>query len=774
MGKISNFAVCIVRNDVLNYYKLFCHNIFTNNNLITSFMKKFFILAAVLIFGFNLHSQNSAEWKWIHPKPQGQYLNWFKMLDSLNWLAAGSYGSFLKTTDAGATWKTSTGGYPSTSYPRSPIFMDFRSAWFFNANTGYLGVQSSYGIVKTTNGGHTFDTLPMNLGSKVFSNALYFLNQQTGFVAGSSPLKCARTTNGGLNWTVLPNQPTSTLNAVHAFDTGSVIVGGSTSGKLFRTSNSGANWDTVNFGTTNTIYCIKFINNNTGFISGSGGLFRCTTNGGLNWAGVNPPTTMTIYNIVMSGSVVYVSGSSSTDEIYKSSDLGNNWSVISYANAGQLSRLYPEGFDISGNTMVLAGSYGIMLKSTNSGSNWNAISYHRSLANMVDLYAQSGDGRIIALGSSIGTPDAVLFSNDGGITFNTGDLITWNNLASISMINPNTGYVSGRFGVLAKTTNGGTSWDTTIANNPVLSPYFANGIDFIDANTGWIVGGLPSVGGITKIFKTTNGGVNWFEQISAYAGPVGVKVDMYNANTGYMTGASIQKTTNGGDTWTQTALPVTGTTFTPIKTLDAQTVIIGAGNTQAYATTNGGANWDSLNFPVKAGNLFGMDAYDFNNIIVGTVIGLAGKTTNRGQSWQLYNIGGYTIYSMKMPHPDTIFAVCGNTAGAQVFKYIKGPVTSGFTYESSVPDGFSLKQNYPNPFNPVTNIEFDIVRAGNVSVKVFDIAGREYQTEIMNLFLMPGKYKMHFNGSALSSGIYFYSLTVDGSTVNTKKMILIK
>ena len=193
-----------------------------------------------------------------------------------------------------------------------------------------------------------------------------------------------------------------------------------------------------------------------------------------------------------------------------------------------------------------------------------------------------------------------------------------------------------------------------------------------------------------------------------------------------------------------------------------------------YRTVNGGTSWDSLNFPVKAGTIFCTDWYDKNNGVAGAVIGVVGKTTNAGQTWQMYNVGGYTVYGLDMVHPDTIYAVCGNTAGAQIFKYTKGTVTSGFTFENKVPVEYNLRQNYPNPFNPVTTIEFDLVKAGNVSIKVFDIAGREYTTEISNLNLMPGNYKLNFNGAKLSSGVYFYSLNVNGQNIATKKMMLLK
>ncbi|MCX6164773.1 MAG: T9SS type A sorting domain-containing protein, partial [Ignavibacteriae bacterium] len=81
--------------------------------------------------------------------------------------------------------------------------------------------------------------------------------------------------------------------------------------------------------------------------------------------------------------------------------------------------------------------------------------------------------------------------------------------------------------------------------------------------------------------------------------------------------------------------------------------------------------------------------------------------------------------------------------------------------------------NYPNPFNPTTNIKYQITNSSFVSLKVFDILGKEIES-LVNEKQEAGIYVMSFNGSDLSSGIYFYSLFVDGNKIDTKRMILIK
>ena len=89
-----------------------------------------------------------------------------------------------------------------------------------------------------------------------------------------------------------------------------------------------------------------------------------------------------------------------------------------------------------------------------------------------------------------------------------------------------------------------------------------------------------------------------------------------------------------------------------------------------------------------------------------------------------------------------------------------------------VPNKFVLNQNYPNPFNPSTVLSFQLPVAGFISLKVYDINGREI-SELVNENLSAGEYKINFNGSALPSGVYYYKLTSDNFS-ETKKMILIK
>jgi hypothetical protein len=93
--------------------------------------------------------------------------------------------------------------------------------------------------------------------------------------------------------------------------------------------------------------------------------------------------------------------------------------------------------------------------------------------------------------------------------------------------------------------------------------------------------------------------------------------------------------------------------------------------------------------------------------------------------------------------------------------------------ENEIPDSYSLSQNYPNPFNPSTVIEYSIPKDNYVSLRVYDISGREVFVLINNEMKRTGNYKIDFIASGLSSGVYFYRLTA-GLFAENRKMVLIK
>ncbi|KUG25452.1 hypothetical protein ASZ90_004728 [hydrocarbon metagenome] len=90
----------------------------------------------------------------------------------------------------------------------------------------------------------------------------------------------------------------------------------------------------------------------------------------------------------------------------------------------------------------------------------------------------------------------------------------------------------------------------------------------------------------------------------------------------------------------------------------------------------------------------------------------------------------------------------------------------------NIPVDFSLKQNYPNPFNPSTTIEYSIPSRNHVTLKVYDVLGKEVTTLVSDT-KPSGNYQVSFDANNLSSGVYFYRI-IAGNFQEVRKMILSK
>jgi len=123
------------------------------------------------------------------------------------------------------------------------------------------------------------------------------------------------------------------------------------------------------------------------------------------------------------------------------------------------------------------------------------------------------------------------------------------------------------------------------------------------------------------------------------------------------------------------------------------------------------------------------------------------------------------------------------TGGANIYEFdvlvdeisLIGPIPSEVGIKERIkirPINYSLYQNYPNPFNPATNIRFDIIEAGLVTLKVYNFMGEEIIT-LLNEYKNVGTYDVDFNAKNFTSGVYFYKIS-SGNFSETKKMLLIK
>ncbi|WP_153038449.1 T9SS type A sorting domain-containing protein [Balneola sp. EhC07] len=122
----------------------------------------------------------------------------------------------------------------------------------------------------------------------------------------------------------------------------------------------------------------------------------------------------------------------------------------------------------------------------------------------------------------------------------------------------------------------------------------------------------------------------------------------------------------------------------------------------------------------------------------------------------------------------SITVYSGAFASESVVKYVEilDHIMTSNEGELGLPKEFSLRQNYPNPFNPSTNIEFALPEQAVVSLKVYNLLGREISTLVSGR-MSAGIHKIEFNASGLSTGLYFYRIQA-GGFMQTKKMMLIK
>jgi hypothetical protein len=118
-------------------------------------------------------------------------------------------------------------------------------------------------------------------------------------------------------------------------------------------------------------------------------------------------------------------------------------------------------------------------------------------------------------------------------------------------------------------------------------------------------------------------------------------------------------------------------------------------------------------------------------------------------------------------HTLTVSAGNINVDYVQLIKEVIGAVGP-----NNLPTGYALEQNYPNPFNPSTTINFSIGNVSNVKLRVYNILGQRVAT-LLDAKMNPGSHSVIFDGSKLSTGVYFYRLEA-GQFVSVKKMLLIK
>jgi photosystem II stability/assembly factor-like uncharacterized protein len=332
---------------------------------------------------------------------------------------------------------------------------------------------------------------------------------------------------------------------------------------------------------------------------------------------------------------------------------------------------------------------------------------------------------------------------------------------SIYIFHPDTVLISGNNGIIVKTTNGGSAWVTIPTG--VADQLWS--LEFTSRTTGYCVGSSG------RILKTTDGGSSWFGLNS------GVQNQFYwlkflNDSLGYLCGSSILlRTTNRGESWENMNFP----SIPPFDQLrkivftDPATAYVIADIGRIRKTTDAGLNWTMLNTGTTEA-IMGIDfvspstayACGYNGVII--------RTTDAGATWAPQASGLTEILTaVEFTSSDTGYI---STWTGKVLKTTNGGVTFVQPLNEDLPTQIKLFQNYPNPFNPSTTIEYQLPTQSHVTLKVFDLLGREVAT-LVNEAQQPGTYAVQWDASSVASGMYFYRL-ITGENVQQHKMLLLR
>ena len=400
---------------------------------------------------------------------------------------------------------------------------------------------------------------------------------------------------------------------------------------------------------------------------------------------------------------------------------------------------------------------------------WYQIPMTRTDVEVQDMYFTDSETGFVVNRKNTLDSSFIIKTTNGGNNWTTV-LTEQIFLTSINFPTKTVGYSVGSQtpGIIKKTTNAGDNW-FTIA---LLSAYPLRDVKFVNKDTGWVCSDDGFDGGV---FKTTNGGVNWQRQLNPnnYTS----KLFFLNTDTGWAvtTLRRIYKTTNSGVNWNliYTDLDIIRSFF--FLNQNTGWFVGGDQDKPLAKTTDGGFNWHKYPDPgffstmldiylLKPNKGWIADAFE-------GIYSLKNDTLWGSQSSPSGNHGYTSIFMI-----DTLTGYAG---GDIIIKTDDGGgVITGINSQGEeIVSDYKLYQNYPNPFNPTTKINYELPFDSKVSIKLFDMIGREV-AQIVNAAQTAGYYTVQFNGANLASGVYFYNIIAEGGNaskfVTTKKMVLVK
>jgi photosystem II stability/assembly factor-like uncharacterized protein len=466
----------------------------------------------------------------------------------------------------------------------------------------------------------------------------------------------------------------------------------------------------------NLLNTVILINPDTGFLAAGypPGVLK-TVDGGNSWIMDSLGSSNLEDMFFINSQIGWVVGA----DIFKTTDSGENWNIQPSGNHVMLLCI---DFVSPNLGWSLEASGGKVLKTVDGGNNWFIVS-----ENYLNTFGYFYDVDFISdvIGFAISDNGIIMKTTDGGANwiqiFNNASL----GFRRIKINQDGIGWTVGFNGTIVNTTDNGNSWN--IQNSPTSIPLLD--ISIVNQSLAYIVG----VNG--TILKSLDGGQVWELQESPTSNAL-LSICFIDENIGWAVGqnGTIIYTINGG-------IPVELISFT--ATTIANELILD----WSTATETNNSGFEILRFTQND---------DDEWYKIGFVPGHGTTTETQHYSFRDNDVNpGKYQYKLKQINYDGTFEY------SQIVE-----VEIPFVNE------FSLSQNYPNPFNPSTVISYQLPIIGFVTLKVYDILGREVAT-LVNEEKPAGEYEVEFYGSELTSGIYFYQLKA-GQYSETRKMVLMK
>ena len=327
----------------------------------------------------------------------------------------------------------------------------------------------------------------------------------------------------------------------------------------------------------------------------------------------------------------------------------------------------------------------------------------------------------------------------------------------------------------------GDEWEEYNTSNSPIPSNIIRSIAIDSLNNKWL---LP-VDGTTTYLTIFDGNSNWASYPGYYYyAHYGEEVASDSANNIWTaTEWFLAKFDGANYSFIYTSGPSLGYYITDVKIDKTGNIWIAGG----LAGWGGLSRFDGSNFAFYHNILaVSLEVDHDNNLWIGTfsiLPGIHGELIKyNGISWTHYTTensplpANSQVNSIKIDKLGNVwlalYSVFGDSLSGGLVQFREGGIITSAYNEKISPSEFSLEQNYPNPFNPTTSIQYAVISRQFVSLKVYDVLGNEVAT-LVNKEMQVGSYEAEFDGSELTSGVYFYKLQA-GNFIKTKKMILIK